>query len=158
MTPEEKKKILMELGLQEKQAEWYLQYDTDIWAVVPTFRLLKPLSDRLEFYKGGYRKMLEKRMEDGSLEKCIPEAAQMLKAGISSEVLEKFAYALVLEAYESLLYQLDDHRGAEVDEVFSKDIFDKCGYAKLCEMDSNGEPTGRYLFEVHGMIPFSDLP
>ena len=51
MTEEEKKEVLMKLGLTEEQAEWYLQYDNDIWAVVPTFRLLKPLNDSLTFYE-----------------------------------------------------------------------------------------------------------
>jgi len=157
MTPEEKKEVLMELGLKEKQAEWYLQYENDTRAVVPAFRLLKPLSDCLEFYKGAYRKLLEKKFEDKSLERHDPEAAEMLRAGVSAKVIEKFAYQLVLEAYESLLYQLDDHKGAEVDDAFLNEIFDKCGYARLCEMDSNGKPTGRYLFDVHGLIPFSDL-
>ena len=101
--------------------------------------------------------MLEARYADGTLERHDPEADAMLRAGISSEVIEKYAYGLTLEAYESLLYQLDDNAGAEVDEAFQDTLFDKCGYAKLCEMDSEGEPTGRYLFEVHGMIPFSDL-
>ena len=157
MTEEEKKELLIKLGLSEEQAEWYLQYDNDIWAVVPTFRLLKPLNDNLEFYRGGYRKWLERQQAEGMLEKRIPEAAQMLEAGVPAEVIERFAYDLVLETYEALLYQLDDRGGAEVDDVFLDEIFDKCSYGKLCEMDADGEPTGRYLSEVHGKIPFSDL-
>lgn len=157
MTEEEKKEVLMKLGLSEQQAAWYLQYDDDFTAVVPTFRLLKPLNDQLEFYRGGYRKWLEKQQAAGTLEKHIPEAAQMLEAGVPAEVIEKFAYDLVLETYELLLYQLDDKEGAEVDDIFLDEIFDKCGYGRLCEMDADGELTGRYLFEVHGKIPFSDL-
>ena len=49
MTEQEKKEVLIKLGLSEEQAEWYLQYDNAVWAVVPTFRLLKPLNDSLEF-------------------------------------------------------------------------------------------------------------
>lgn len=157
MTEEEKKEVLMKLGLTEEQAEWYLQYDNDIWAVVPTFRLLKPLNDSLTFYEGGYRKWLEKQHAEGMLEKRDPEAAQMLEAGVPAEVIERYAYNLVLECYESLLYQLDDHSGAEVDDVFSDEIFEKCTHGQLCEMGMDGEPTGRYLFEVHGKIPFSNL-
>ena len=97
MTEEEKKEVLIKLGLTKEQAEWYLQYDNDIWAVVPTFRLLKPLNDRLEFYKGGYRKWLEKQHAEGTLEKWDSEAAQMLAAGIPAEVLERYAYNLSLE-------------------------------------------------------------
>ncbi|MDE7206830.1 MAG: hypothetical protein K2N90_06695 [Lachnospiraceae bacterium] len=157
MTEEEKKEVLIKLGLSEEQAEWYLQYDNDIWAVVPTFRLLRRLNGCVEFYRGGYRKWLEKQQAEGMLEKRIPEAAQMLRAGVPAEVIEKFAYDLVLETYEMLLYRLDDRGGAEVDDIFLDEIFDKCSYGKLCEMDADGEPTGRYLFEVHGKIPFSDL-
>lgn len=157
MTEQEKKEVLIKLGLSEEQAEWYLQYDNAVWAVVPTFRLLKPLNDSLEFYKGGYRKWLEKQQAAGTLEKRDSEAAQMLAAGVPAEVIERYAYNLALECYESLLYQMDDKGGAEVDDVFSDEIFEKCTYGQLCEMGTDGEPTGRYLFEVHGKIPFSNL-
>ena len=58
MTTEEKLNYLTALGLSEKAAKYYLQYDTEVWAVVPAFRLLKPLSDDLEFYQGRYRELL----------------------------------------------------------------------------------------------------
>lgn len=157
MTFEEKKNLLVKMGLSEETAEYYLEGESDIWAVMPVFRLLKPLSDQLEFYKNGYRKMIEKNIENGTLEKRIPEAAELVKCGVPLESIEKFAYSLVLEAYESALYQLDDHVGAEVSDVFMNEDFSECGYAGLMEMDADGNPTGRYLAEVHGKIPFSDL-
>ena len=157
METEEMKQLLVKMGLREEAAEHYLQYDSEIWAVLPTFRLLKPLSDRLEFYKGGYRKMIEKRIADGMLEKRLPEVSTLIKSGAKIEDIEAFAYDLVLESYESLLYQLDDHQGAEVSDVFLEEDFSKCGYARLMEQGAEGEATGRYLFEVHGKIPFSNL-
>ena len=39
MTTEEKVRYLTALGLSEKTARWYLQYDTDVWAVVPAFQI-----------------------------------------------------------------------------------------------------------------------
>ena len=157
MTTEEKVRYLTALGLSEKTARWYLQYDTDVWAVVPAFRLLKPLSDDLEFYRGRYRALLERWQAEGVLEDKDPEAAALLKAGATTEQVERFAYDKTLGAYESLLYQLDDHTGAEVSDAFDKEDFSQCGYGRLLEMGPDRNPTGRYLFEVHGMIPFSQL-
>lgn len=151
------KQLLVKMGLREETAEHYLQYDLEIWAVLPAFRLLKPLSDQLEFYRGGYRKMIEDRIADGTLEKRFPEVAALIQTGAKIEDIEAFAYDLVLESYESLLYQLDEHQGAEVSDVFLEEDFSKCGYARLMEQGADGQATGRYLFEVHGKIPFSDL-
>lgn len=64
---------------------------------------------------------------------------------------------MILEAYDGLLYQLDDHEGAEFSNVFLEEDFSKCGYARLMEMDADRNVTGRFLIEVHGKIPFSDL-
>ena len=157
METEEMKQLLVKMGLREEAAEHYLQYESEIWAVLPAFRLLKPLSDQLEFYKGSYRKMLENRLADGTLEKRLPKVSALMKSGAAPEDIEAFAYDLVLEAFESILYQLDDHQGAEVSDVFLEEDVSKCGYARLMEQGPEGEATGRYLFEVHGMIPFSDL-
>lgn len=101
--------------------------------------------------------MIEKRIADGTLEKRLPEVSTLIKSGAKIEDIEAFAYDLVLESYESLLYQLDDHQGAEVSDVFLEEDFSKCGYARLMEQGADGEATGRYLFEVHGKIPFSNL-
>ncbi|MCI8557170.1 MAG: hypothetical protein HFI19_05270 [Lachnospiraceae bacterium] len=157
MTLEEKKDLMVAMGLSEKTADWYLQYESDVWAVLPTFRFLKPLSDDLEFYKGGYRKMLEKRIEDGTLDKRFPIVAALRKEGASLETIEKFAYDLMFEAYESLLYHLDDPEGAEVDDCFLGEGFSRCSHGQLAEMGPDGYPTGRFLMEVHGKIPFSEL-
>ena len=110
MTTEEKVRYLTALGLSEKTARWYLQYDTDVWAVVPAFRLLKPLSDDLEFYRGRYRALLERWQAEGVLEDKDPEAAALLKAGATTEQVERFAYDKTLGAYESLLYQRSEER------------------------------------------------
>lgn len=157
MTLEEKKSLLIKMGLCEKAAIHYLENESDIRAVLPAFRLLKPLNDQLEFYKGDYRKMIEKMIAEGSLEERLPEAAALVKCGASPKVIEKFAFHLVLEAYDGLLYQLDDHEGAEFSDVFRNEDFSKCGYARLMEMEADGKATGRYLIDVHGKIPFSDL-
>lgn len=157
MTFEEKKNLLIKMGLSEEAAKDYLKAESDVRAVLPAFRLLKPLNDRLDFYKGEYREMIEKMIEDGTLEEQLPEAAALVKCGATPEVIEKFAFHLVLEAYDGLLYQLDDHEGAEFSDVFMDKDFSKCGYARLMEMGADGNATGRYLIEVHGKIPFSDL-
>lgn len=157
MTYEEKKNLLVKMGLREETAENYLGLESDIWAVLPAFRLLKPLSDNLDFYKGGYRKMIEKMKEDGALAEKMPEINEMLNAGVSPETIEKFVYDIKLSTYDSLLYQLDDYKGAEVSDVFGDASFSKCGYGRLMEQRPDGELTGRYLIEVHGKIPFSDL-
>lgn len=155
MTLEEKKNLLIKMGLCEETAKYYLKEDSNIRAVLPAFRLLKPLNDCLEYYNGEYRKMIEKTMEDGTLEERLPEVAALVKCGASPDIVEKFAFHLVLEAYDGLLYQLDDHESAEFSDVFMDEDFSKCGYAQLMEMDADGNATGRYLTEVHGKIPFS---
>lgn len=157
MRIEDMKELLIKMGLREKAAENYLRYESDVWAVLPTFRLLKPLSDDLEFYKGEYRKMLEEQMTNDILNKQMPEVAELIKEGASPEAIERFAYDLILDAYERLLYQLDDHEGAEVSEVFLEEDFSQCSYGRLMECRPDGEATGRYLLEAHGKIPFSDL-
>lgn len=157
MTSAEKKNLLMKMGLCEDAAEHYLEDESNIRAVLPAFRLLKPLNDRLEFFKGEYREMIESRIEDGLLDEQLPEAAALVKCGAPPEIIEKFAFHLVLEAYDGLLYQLDDHEGAEYSDVFRNEDFSECGYARLMEMGADGNTTGRYLMEVHGKIPFSDL-
>lgn len=121
MTHQEKKKILEELGLSAGTAEWYLKYESDTWAVLPVFRLLKPLNDDLVFHQGGYRKLIERYKEEGKLAERMPEEARLIESGASPEDIEK------------------------------------CGYWRLMEMSQDGEPTGRYLREVHGLLPFSCL-
>ena len=81
MELEQKVRYLIALGLSEKAARYYLRYETDTWAVVPSFRLLKPLSDDLEFYRGRYRELLVQWQGEGVLEKKDPEAAALLRAG-----------------------------------------------------------------------------
>ena len=71
--------------------------------------------------------------------------------------MERLVYGKTLQAYELLLYQLDDHTGAEVSDAFAQEDFSRCSYGQLLEMGPDRNPTGRYLFEVHGMIPFSQL-
>lgn len=157
MTLEETKHALMKLGLSEGTAEAYLEEESETWAVLPAFRLLKPLNDRLEFYQGPYQAWMERCIQDGTLQDQIPEAAPLLAAGAAPEQIQQFAYQLVLNAYEQLLYQLDDPEGAEVDEVFCDPAFSESGHARLMEAAPDGTATGRYLIEVHGKLPFSEL-
>lgn len=46
-----------------------------------------------------------------TLEKCLPKVSALMKSGAAPGDIEAFAYDLVLEAFESILYQLDDHQG-----------------------------------------------
>lgn len=157
MTLEQKKTLLMQLGVPKAAAEHYLKQESDIWAVLPAFRFLKPLNDDLEFYKGGYKQMIERRIADGSLDERFPEVAALIKAGAAIEDIERFAYDLLLEAYHFLLYHLDDHTGAEVSDVFGEEDFSRYSYARLVEFGPDHQPTGRVVIEVHDKIPFSDL-
>ena len=157
MTLEQKKTLLMQLGVPKAAAEHYLKQESDVWAVLPAFRFLKPLNDDLEFYKGGYKQMIERRIADGSLDERFPEVAALIKAGAAIEDIERFAYDLLLEAYHFLLYHLDDHTGAEVSDVFGEEDFSRHSYARLVEFGPDHQPTGRVVIEVHDKIPFSDL-
>lgn len=156
MDREEKLRYLTALGLTEKAAAYYLRYDTDTRAVVPAFRLLKPLDDDLAFFRGEYSALLKQWQAEGSLDALDPWAGALMKAGAGAELVEQFAYVKTLQAYEQLLYQLDDHAGAEQGEAFDREDFSRCGYGRLMEMGPDGEPTGRVLFDVHGMLPFSE--
>ena len=89
MELEQKVRYLIALGLSEKAARYYLRYETDTWAVVPSFRLLKPLSDDLEFYRGRYRELLVQWQGEGVLEKKDPEAAALLRAGATPEQVKE---------------------------------------------------------------------
>lgn len=157
MTFTEKKHLMLELGVPERSATAYLQEESEHWAVLPAFRLLKPLSDSLEFHRGPYQQVIKARIQDGTLSTCMPQVAPLIEAGVTPECLERFVYDLLLETYERLLYQLDDPSGSEISEVFCDEAFSQCSQARLMEVDADGHPTGRQLIEVHGKIPFSDL-
>lgn len=157
MTLEEKKQLLVKMGIAEERAEFFLEYESEEVAVLPTFRFLKPLDDYLQRYEGQYKEVLAGLVADGSIEDRIPEAAALIKMGASLEAIERYSYVLVFEAFEFLLYHLDEHTGAEVNRVFLEEDFSKCCYGRLMEVEEDGdEPTGRYLLEVHGMLPLSN--
>ena len=157
MKLEEKKQLLVKMGLTEERADFFLEYEDKGFAVLPTFRFLKPLDDHLEMYKGQYKELLESLVADGSIEKRMPEAATLIKMGASTEAIEKYSYDLVLDAFEFLLYHLDDHKGAEVSKVFLEEDFSQCCYGRLMEVEEDDdEPTGRYLLEGHGLLPLSN--
>lgn len=62
-------------------------------------------------------------IEDGSLEEQLPEVDALVKSGASLRIIENFAFHLILEAYDGLLYQLDDHEGAEFKCIFGRRFF-----------------------------------
>ncbi len=158
MTHEEKRRVLEELGIPGDSAEFYLGFESDIWAILPVFRLLKPLNDDLVFYQGGYKKLIERYQKEGKLAERMPAEARLVESGASPEDIEKLAYDLTLQAYEMLLYRMDDREGAESPaDDDTKEAYEKCGYWKLVEMSQDGKPTGRYLHTVHGYLPFSLL-
>ena len=99
MTLEEKKQLLVKMGLTEERAEFFLEYENKGFAVLPTFRFLKPLDDHLKRYKGQYKNVLESLVADGTIEKRMPEAAALIKMGASTEAIEKYSYDLVLDAF-----------------------------------------------------------
>ena len=112
------------------------------------------LDGRVELIHSAMEDGIQEYVERNEVSKEELEAAVPI---LKPEQVERFAYDKTLGAYESLLYQLDDHTGAEVSDAFAREDFSRCSYGRLLEMGPDRNPTGRYLFEVHGMIPFSQL-
>ena len=94
MTHEEKRRVLEELGIPGDSAEFYLGFESDIWAILPVFRLLKPLNDDLVFYQGGYKKLIERYQKEGKLAERMPAEARLVESGASPEDIEKLAYEI----------------------------------------------------------------
>ena len=53
MTFKEKLNVMEKFGLQKEWAKWELKQENEYFAVLPSFRFLKPISDHLEFHRGG---------------------------------------------------------------------------------------------------------
>ncbi|MDE5728871.1 MAG: hypothetical protein K2I20_01695 [Clostridia bacterium] len=157
MTFEEKLNVMEKLGIQKEWAKWELKLESDVWAVLPCFRFLKPISDHLEFHRGEFANMIKKYSEQGVLNEKFPEVAALIKEGASIESIEKFAYERVSEAVECILYQLGDQESAECADVFDEIDFSEMNKLRLMEVKPDGTPTGRYAIELHGKIPFSDM-
>ncbi|MDE6356699.1 MAG: hypothetical protein K2L67_05590 [Clostridia bacterium] len=157
MTFEEKLNVMEKLGIQKEWAKWELKLESDVWAVLPCFRFLKPISDHLEFHRGGFANMIKKYSEQGVLNEKFPEVAALIKEGASIESIEKFAYERISEAVECILYQLGDQESAECADVFDEIDFSEMNKLRLMEVKPDGTPTGRYAIELHGKIPFSDM-
>lgn len=157
MTFEEKLHVLEKLGLPKEYAKWELKYESDVWAVLACYRFLKPISDHLEFHKGGFADMIKKYKKQGVLDERFPEVAALIKEGASIENIEKFAYERISEAVECILYQLGDQESAECADVFDEIDFSEMNHLRLMEVGPDGKPTGRYAIELHGKIPFSEI-
>lgn len=158
---DEKLEIMQKLGLPKKwakyQTELWEKPGKDVWAVLPSFRFLKPISDRLEFHRGGFAEMVRLFIKQGVLEDRLPEVAALIKEGASVESIEKFAFERIQEATECILYQLGDQESAECADVFDEPDFSQMNRLRLMEVEPDGTPTGRYAIELHGIIPFSDI-
>ncbi|MDE7245949.1 MAG: hypothetical protein K2O18_18510 [Oscillospiraceae bacterium] len=158
LTWEKKRMLLLKFGVPENAVDDELRQESDSCAVLPAYRLLKPMNDSLNFYQDVYSSMLKKEIADRTLDTKDPEAAALLHAGATPETVEKFAYKLLLDFYRALLHQLDDHTtGWEFSSVFFGEEIEKCGYGRLMEMGPDGQPTGRYLMNLSGKLPFSAL-
>lgn len=73
MTYEEKLNVMEKFGLQKEWAKWELKQENEYFAVLPSFRFLKPISDHLEFHRGGFADMIKKYQEQGELDERFPE-------------------------------------------------------------------------------------
>ncbi len=157
MTFEEKLNVMEKFGLQKEWAKWELKQENEYFAVLPSFRFLKPISDHLEFHRGGFADMIKKYQEQGVLDERFPEVSALIKEGASIESIEKFAFERVQEAVECILYQLGDQESAECADVFDEIDCSKIKKMRLMEINDDGTPTGRHAIELHGKIPFSDM-
>lgn len=59
LTYDEKLMIMQKLGLEKEYAKWELRLESNVWAVLPCFRFLKPISDHLEFHRGEFAEMVK---------------------------------------------------------------------------------------------------
>ncbi len=112
------------------------------------------IDDQLEFYKGSYRKMLENRLADGTLEKRFAQGSALMKSGAAPEDIEAFAYDLCWRHLKAFSIKLDDHQGRRLVMFFLRRRFSKMWLCQTMEQGPEGEATGRYLFEVHGRFLF----
>ncbi len=154
MTFEEKLNVMEKFGLQKEWAKWELKQESDVWAVLASFRFLKPISDHLEFHRGGFADMIKKYQEQGELDERFPEVSALIKEGASIESIEKFAFERVQEAVECILYQLGDQESAEYADVFDEIDCSKIKKMRLMEINDDGTPTGWRAVELHGKFRF----
>ena len=73
MTFEEKLNVMEKFGLQKEWAKWELKQENEYFAVLPSFRFLKPISDHLEFHRGGFADMIKNIKSRASLTKDFPK-------------------------------------------------------------------------------------
>ena len=85
----------------------------------------------------------------------MPEVTALLEAGATPEMIADFAYRYTEKAYYDVLYQLDDSRSAfDCIDLFYSEELSKSPTWKLAEESTEGELTGRFLGEVHNLIPY----
>lgn len=144
----EKDKLIDEfkkLGLSEKLANYYgereAENNNEPW--LAAFRFVRPLNNDLKYYKETYSSDLR--------EGCMYSEASkaLLEAGVSPEQIAEFAFEMRLEAYNSVLYRLDDAAGGDYDLPGEGDSLPSWS---LMERSSKHQLTGRLVQGLHSLL------
>lgn len=152
MKEKEIRNFLELAGYSEGRIEHYtkLEMEDKVWAWLPTVRFVRPLNNQLRKYLDGdfIRQLKEAKENNIHVDGIVGE---LLEAGVTPELISKFAYEITSTSYNEVLYRLVEPSGADYD-------LDNTGADlpswRLVEVDENGKLTGRYIQELHNLIPY----
>lgn len=147
MTFEEKKSLMVKMGLDEERAEFLLQMEREDLSMLPMIRLLRSINDYLKFREGGYAEYIKKCQAEGTLNKGIE--AELIKKGVTPEEIQALAYNAAYDSFDVLL-NLFVLPNVYESEMFKDEAFAECGRAGLMEIGPDGKPTGKRIIYPSG--------
>lgn len=147
-----KRDILEEFGLDDKASIYYAKQDDSdsTWAWLAAIRFVRPIQKSLMRYKKDYSRQMSERLDNGY--NVSNSFRALKKAGISDEVINNFVYEIAIESYNDVLYRISDPAGSDYD---LDDDGDNLATWKLIEIDKDNRKTGRYIPELHNLIPYN---
>jgi hypothetical protein len=148
--------LLEELGTPNA-SYWADKEKTDkTRAILAMMRFLRPLQKTLDEYLYNYDEWIEniKRCKDDTLKAEIDE---MIKAGVSNEVMGKFAYWIARTAFNKVLYRLDDPAGADYDLKNEGEELPRWTLKEVIVDSEKGHytETGKSIYGMHSVFPLT---
>ena len=149
MTKSDLEEILIKMGVPEEAAKDCAEEDLQdkVVAYLAAYNFVYPLNEKLRFLSGEFADKIKKGEID------IPEVTALLEAGATPELIATFAYHYTKAAYHNVLYPLDDPSSI-LDYIDLSYSGEQSPAWTLVEESTEGELTGRFLGEVHNLIPY----
>lgn len=130
----------IQLDLTEGQAKIYAKEEIEQGSpLLTSYRFVERLNKKLRFYADEYAECIKNQRISN------PEIKKILELGVSPELMADYAYNLVLEAYITILVQIDEPN-LNIEEGTSS--------WSLVEISPEGKQTGRILNNLHSLIPY----